>query len=81
MPRLRRTNTEIRSEMQRRLAEGAEVNEACKSCDVPTLRFTFPDNNNGCNWCVDVYPTVVPECLIVMKNIAQGLMLEYHMLD
>jgi len=81
MPKLRRSSNEIQDEILRGLAASTELSDVCKGCLAPTLRFAFPDTNNGSNWCVDAYPKAAPECLAFMKSATQALMLEYDMLD
>lgn len=81
MKKIKATADEIRSVIQGRIKTSTELDGDCKDCRAPTPRFTDPDTNYGCNWRVDVFPSVIPGCLDFVKAITREVMKEYELVE
>lgn len=81
MEKIKATSEEIRLEIQRRIESSTELDGDCKDCHAPTPRFTDPDTNYGCNWTVDVFPSVIPGCLDFVQNVTRTVMAEYELIE
>lgn len=81
MPKIRANAEAIRQEIKRRIEASTELDGDCKECGAPTPRPTDPASNYGCNWTVDVFPGVVPECLDFVKHITRTVMVEYELIE
>lgn len=79
MAKLIGTADEIRDEIQRRIRESDELNGDCRGCGAPTPYRIDPATNDGCNWMVDVFPSVEPGCLEFVKAITHQVMHEYDL--
>jgi hypothetical protein len=80
MPKFKANAEEIRQEIQRRIQTSLELDGDCKECKAPTPRFTNPNEIEGCNWTVDIFPGVVPGCMDFVKAITRSVMAEYELI-
>lgn len=71
---------QIQAEIRRRLQESADLGDSCRDCEVPIPRRVDPETNGGCNWIINTFPGVKPECLGVVKAITIELMREYELI-
>ena len=77
----RRTTTaeEIRDEIQRRIAEGKELDGDCIACEAPTPVPLIKPDKDGCNWTVTAYPGVILGCLSVVTNITEQVKRDFNL--
>jgi hypothetical protein len=73
------TAEEIRDEIQRRIAEGRELDGDCIGCAAPTpIPLKEPDKD-GCNWTVTAYPGMIRGCLGIVSNITEQVKREFNL--
>lgn len=81
MSKIKATADDIRKEIQRRIETSTELDGDCKDCLAPSPIRIDPNENEGCNWTVNVFPSCTPGCLDFVKNITRAVMKEYELLD
>ena len=79
MARRTATAEEIRDEIQRRIAEGKELDGDCIECEAPTPIALKEPDQDGCNWTVTAYPGVILGCLGVVSNITEQVKREFNL--
>ena len=81
MSRIKANGETIRNEIKRRINTSTELDGDCRDCGAPTPRSIEPTKNNGCNWTVDIFPSLTPGCLDLVSRITRDVMEAYELVD